>query len=827
KLLQLISQAPKNSYLLREMIDFMERISTQKVLDGNYNQTAFERWLNQHSGLSYEENREIRGKIVGKYIPRDEFQTYFPIGHGKVYNNSHVVTAHNPPDLDSTTASFLGWLDAFACRVSSSLTIWNMPLGQPGPVIAKLFTDIYSNAIFTRVAKAKAIISPVAMDLVRQNRMIRVAGESNIRDFQHNRHENHIILVDRNGFYIGDWRVADVDSVGRIQRLLNICLNIFENQLIKRTTEILSREVIAKGDLENLINRLLDEKIPENCVKNHRFNSDDYDQLDSYLKKVLHIDSGCESSMLSLFETLDNLADTNFLPVIKKIREFLNEDNYDENDLLHIPASKLFKIFNEAYSLLTESGYRSRKYTDRIDVAISIKQNVLGNLPSYLNTKAEFNEVVEKIKDYPHITVCFPDKKARLVPVGVIHREDLEEPSQGTVSLRDFCNFDEIKLASNVQVISAIDHHKSTLNSPSCMTLTVADVQSANVLTAEKAFELNDAYGMRGQTAASVEQQLAELHNLPSTAKTLRLQEKLLKKKLAHHRAGSHFFINPERELQEYFFCLNAIIDDTDLLSKCGWRDITCVTELINRIKSIICEKEVEIIDVTHYPRDSKALKQAIRDVLVNADAYSFYKGIYVHRQDIVDEWISDSSLHHRCFEDRKIQNETCAVSQFKIFPGNKETLNKHRLELQLYWFRVKKLVRSKASEVDFFLHMNSTIPGGQEAYEGKLNDSQNHDEIWINVNTESDLSTSRFRQFLDYIKTSPKYSQIALQISLEGPECSGRRLIASILRASLLNMSFEIVDKDTIPEPIVVFRFKEGSLNSRKADITPFLPNH
>jgi len=827
KLLEILSSAPRNSYLLREFINFMELISTHKILDGNYNQTAFERWINQHSGLSYEENREIRGKIIGKYIPRDEFQTYFPIGHDKTHNNSHTVTAHNPPDLDSSTASFLGWMDAFACRVGGALTIWNLPLGQPGPVISKLFTDILGEALFTRVAKAKAMISPVAMDLVRQNRLIRVSGESNIRDFQHRRHENHIILVDKQGFYIGDWRVSDVDSVGRIQRLLNICLNIFEKQLVKKATHILAREKVKREDLKNFIENLFEQKIPEDSVENHRFNSEDYQQLDAYLKRVLEIKDGCETSMQDFFSSFDALAQTNFMAFVGKTREFLDEKLYDDDGILKINSAQLFQMFNEAYSLLTESALLARKYTDRIDVAMRIKQVVRGYLPNYVTTKAEFKEITEKIKDYPHITVCFPDKDDRLVPVGVIHREDLEEPIQGTVSLRDFCNFDEIKIASNVEVISAIDHHKSTLSSRVCMTLTVADVQSANVLTAEKAFELNDKYGTHGQSEKSIKEQLEQLQEAAHTPQNLRLLERLLKKKQAIFRSGSTYFINPERELQEYFFLLNAIIDDTDLLYKCGWRDIICVTELINRMKSVILGYEVEVIDVSHYPRSPKYLQQAIRDVLVNKDIYSFYKGIYEHRQAVTDSWMNDANLHHRCFEDRKIQNETCAVSQFKIFPGNKPNLKKHRFDLLLYWFKVKNFVRSKASEVDFFLHMISTIPGAEEAFHGKMENKGECDEMWISVNTESDQSTSRFRQFLDYIKVSPKYNQIDLRISLEGPSGPRRRLIGSILRASLRDLTFDVIEEERLPEPIVVFNFKQSSLNSRKADITPFLPTH
>lgn len=824
-LLDLIMKRPKNSFVLNEVINYMQFVSENNVLDGSFNQTAFERWLNQHSGLSYEENREIRGKIVGKYIPRDEFQIYFPVAHNKVYNNSHAVTAHNPPDLDSTTASFIGWLDAFACRVGGAMTIWNLPQGQPGPIISKLFLDMYGEAVFRRVAKSKAMISPVAMDLLRQNRFIKVQGESNIRDFQHKRFANHIVLVDDKGYYVGDWRVSDVDSVGRIQRLLNICLNILEKQVVQRLSAILSKRRIEKVEIQDFLNSVFKQKIPEHGMLLHRFSSKDYEQLDAYLKKVLGVEQGCQAMMEEFFDRMDEIAYTSFNHFVDELNKLIDEDLYDPDECLIQETHTIFKILNEAYSSLIESTKKSRSYFDRLDIAMGIKKVVLGYQPSYLTTKAELSEVLEKMKDYGHITVCYPDKEDKLIPVGVIHREDLEKPIQGTVTLRDFCNYDEIKVAKSIQVISAIDHHKSTMSSSTCMTLTVADVQSANVLVAEKAFEINDAYGTRGQSADSIDQQLKELNEQETTPLQMRLIEKLIRKKQALHRSENSFFISPERELQEYIFFLNAIIDDTDLLSKSGWRDILCVAELINRIKSILAKREVETLDISHYPRSPRYLKQAIREVLVNEDSYSFYKEIYNHREKVVNTWMGDPNYRFRCFEDRKIQNETCSVSQLKFFPRNRKTFNENREELLEHWFKVKSMVRTKSPEVDFFLHMTSTIPGAQEAFEGTMKCDGEEDEIWLSVNYDSDQSTSRFRQFLDFIKVSPKYSQIKLHLSIEGPAGKGRDLLSSIIRVTVPHMVCDFVEETDIPEPIVVFKFTQGTMNSRKADITPFLP--
>lgn len=824
-LLDLIMKRPKNTFVLNEVTNYMQFVSVNNILDGSYNQTAFERWLNQHSGLSYEENREIRGKIVGKYIPRDEYQIYFPVAHNKVYNNSHAVTAHNPPDLDSTTASFIGWMDAFACRVGGAMTIWNMPQGQPGPIISKLFLDMYGDAVFKRIAKSKAMISPVAMDLLRQNRFIKVQGESNIRDFQHKRFANHIVLVDEKGYYVGDWRVSDVDAVGRIQRLLNICLNILEKQVVQRLSSILSKRRIEKVEIQDFLNSIFKQKIPEHGMLLHRFSSKDYEQLDAYLKKVLGVEEGCQAMMEEFFNRMDEIAYTSFNHFVDELNKLIDEDLYDPDKCLIHESHTIFKILNVAYTCLIESTKKSRSYFDRLDIAMGIKKVVLGYEPSYLTTKAEFNEVLEKMKDYGHITVCYPDKQDKLIPVGVIHREDLENPIQGTVTLRDFCNYDEIKVAKSIQVISAIDHHKSTMSSNTCMTLTVADVQSANVLVAEKAFEINDAYGTRGQSAESIDEELKELNSQETTPLQMRLIEKLIRKKQALHRSEKSFFISPEREIQEYVFFLNAIIDDTDLLSKSGWRDILCVAELINRIKSILAKKEIETLDISHYPRSPRYLKQAIREVLVNEDSYSFYREIYNHREKIVDTWMMDPKCRFRCFEDRKIQNETCAVSQLKFFPRNRDAFINNREELLKDWFKVKSMVRTKSPEVDFFLHMTSTIPGAQEAFDGTMKSQGEEDEIWLSVNYDSDQSTSRFRQFLDYIKVSPKYSQIKLHLSVEGPAGTGRDLLTSIIRVTAPHMKCDFVEQTDIPEPLVVFKFTQGTMNSRKADITPFLP--
>jgi hypothetical protein len=105
-----IQQTESEDFLLPAVVDYIDRINQGNVLE-NYFLTHFELWLNQFSGLSFEENLAIRGKIVGRRIPREDYQGLFPVAMGKVYPGSHIVTAHGSPDLDTTIASFGGgWM---------------------------------------------------------------------------------------------------------------------------------------------------------------------------------------------------------------------------------------------------------------------------------------------------------------------------------------------------------------------------------------------------------------------------------------------------------------------------------------------------------------------------------------------------------------------------------------------------------------------------------------------------------------------------------------------------------------------------------------------
>ena len=104
-LCDLIDKEPQPCFLLGAVVNFIDRVNKEKIVL-NYSFTQFELWLNQFSDLTMDENLHIRGKIVGKWVLRDAYQTLFPIGMGKMYPGSHYVTGHGSPDLDTTVAAF-------------------------------------------------------------------------------------------------------------------------------------------------------------------------------------------------------------------------------------------------------------------------------------------------------------------------------------------------------------------------------------------------------------------------------------------------------------------------------------------------------------------------------------------------------------------------------------------------------------------------------------------------------------------------------------------------------------------------------------------------
>ena len=369
-------------------------------------------------------------------------------------------------------------------------------------------------------------------------------------------------------------------------------------------------------------------------------------------------------------------------------------------------------------------------------------------------------------------------------PMGVILAADVRKQILGTVSLRDFCNRDEMTIPSYLDVISIIDHHKSQLNTFSPPLAIIADAQSSNSLVARAAFEINDRFKQRAS------------------------------KKTPH-------FIHPDREYLEYLHFLYGILDDTDLLSKVSAIDLDCVAELLNRLKTLATGKKSVVISLDDLTRDKSYLKKGALRLLQSEDLYSLYCKIYAFREKEVEKNIvlCKENKPSNLFADTKEQNGCCRIGQTKVFAKNFPLYQKNSDAIRKIWLEKAKKVHEQNREIDLHLHMISTIVSADEVYRGSENEHTHKDELWLWASLE-DNGLDRIKRFLNAFQRSPGLKDNPIEIEFLGDNA---KELSQIFKESFIDAPHKISKKGL---DIAVLRFRAGSLNSRKAMVSPFLPS-
>ncbi|MFI5334704.1 MAG: hypothetical protein ACHQT8_06030, partial [Chlamydiales bacterium] len=609
-LLKLIQEASPPIFLLGAVNDYIERVNKEKVLDA-YAFSNFELWLNQFSGVGEEENYKIRARIVGKYIPREEYQLYFPIGMGKKYNGTHYVTAHGSPDLDTTIASFWGWVDAFAARVGDGLHLWNVPGGVPPQIeIDFLFHKIFGANIFSHFAKGRAALALSSLDLLSQRGVVTKQTEESSLQIDQDR--NHaVVLVDEKGYYLGDWRSIDVEGVRQVIMLLSQVLRWFENYLHVELITLFAKENLTRKDFPNFFRKVFGTRL-EQATPTQQLTEKQRANLQDYLVKVLRVKKGLESTFEGFAHAMKELSLFAFNEFVDLTSSLEKSPLFDKAGYLLENRPRIFHTLEKLIRYLDNAIQSIGAYVEKLGVAFKIKTEVFGHSPQMLSSRADLEEIRSKMGSYQYLTVTIADQEGRNAPLGVVHSSDLHKPILGTVTLRDFCNREETKIPSYLEVISVIDHHKSSMTTLSPSVVLIADAQSSNALVASLAFEINDRYSMGGMSAKEIETQMHEIKKDLSNPKNKRLFQRLLQKGLVLQRK-QQFFIDPDRETIEYLHFFYAILDDTDLLTKMSLRDIECVASLLNRLKSLSLKKEVEIISFDDIPHDDQYISQCVR----------------------------------------------------------------------------------------------------------------------------------------------------------------------------------------------------------------------
>lgn len=819
-LLQLIKSESDPCFLLSPVLDFVEKVDKEGIL-GHYTFNSFELWLNQFSGLSLEENLYIRGKIAGKWVPREEYQFLFPIGMGKIYEGTHYVTAHKSPDLDTTIASFWGWMDAFAAKVGSGLHIWNVPGGPPESQIEidLIFRGIFGPPVLSHLPKTRTILSLTGNDLMTQKDMMKKKIDETITHIHHERDKKAVVIISDEGYYLGDWRSTDFEGVRQIVMLLTNCLRWFENNLHVNLISLFSRPLLKINDIPAFVESIFQLQIKD-CDPVLEYSDREKESLSKFLKKVLEVEKGLEATFQEFGEALTRLSIVDFAKVRGIVDSIKKAQLFDKSGDLIEDRPLIFSHLGKIIQGLHEAIQRVRAYMERLDISMKIKVLVLGYSPKFVTVRADVEEIRSKMESHSYLTVTYPDQ-GQFYPVGIISAADLRKNTLGTVSLRDFCNREEVTIPSYLEIISVVDHHKSNLSTLSPPLAIISDAQSSNAIVAELAFRINDRFSTSGMHLDEVKKGL-----LQHSTKSLNALESRIMMRLLHIQQilskETAYYIHPQRELTEYLHFLYGILDDTDLLSKVSNRDVECVVQLLNRMKSLIVKKQEEIVSLDDIPRDKNFAKTAARRILQNEDMYSLYKRVYQYREQEIERniLIAVQKKPSSLFLDTKEQNGCCRVGQTKLFAGNRKAFVEHRDEIRAFWLAGAENLYKDKPEYDLHLHMVSTVVGAEEVYKGTTGEYAHKDELWIWI-PPTDVAVEHLKRFLSALQDSAQIKKNDLEVEFLGENAED---LKQIFAESFLPIPQKIRAKGK-SLPIAVLYYKAGSMNSRKAMISPYLP--
>lgn len=744
-LLQCIRDEAEPCFLLPAVIDFITRVNSKKILLEPYRMQNFEFWLNHYSNCTAEENSHIRSKIVGKKLPREEYQCFFPIGMNKTLTGSHFVAAHLSPDVDTTIASFWGWVDAFGARVGSGVHTWALPGQITDSHLKMLFQTLFKGDIFTTIAKETPNLSLTALDLVSKK-------------------GSKVIIVDDKGNYKGDLRPSDTVAVNQVTEAFYSLVRWFEHTLYYRLIS-----AYANGYRGNVFKELLETELSESDAAKE-FTDLQKSYVDLFVKDVLHLK---DETFKELFHTLN----------IK-----LPEYTYVEENV--------FKHLEVLFRAVADASAACRTYLERLDILLAIKEKVLGIGPLFITLKSDVEEIRSKMASHDYLTVAIPEEDDNWFAVGIVSSADVNRKVLGTVSLRDFSSEQETKMAPYLEVVSVIDHHKSDIKTSSASTIIVGDAQSANTLVAEQVLKLNERYSLLGMSQKAIEKEKNSLQARAKTVDELKRLQRLLQLSVNANRQDG-YYIHPMREYSEYLFFLLAILDDTDLLTKVSKRDLDVVAKLLNRMKSIATQSEIEILSEDNLDK-----------ILQNEDMHSLYKNIYAHKEKEVEENLEKLTT----FADTKEQNRCAEVGQTKLFSTNIASFQKHREKLQKEWLRRSKSNFEKKPHIDLYMQMITTIATADEVHQAQAPLWKHQDELWIWI-PPTQTATEHLVSFLGAFSAS--------QTAAFTVEVANRE--ADLLFSQNFPQASRILKKDLLP--FAILHYKAGLLNSRKALITPYLP--
>jgi hypothetical protein len=816
-LLKAILSEKAGSFLMPQVIDFIVYVKNEIP---SYHLTSFEFWLGQHLELSEAQKMEVRGKIVGKWIPRSEYQNFFPLQTKGSFPGSHYSYAHISPDLDTTVASFACFLAAFGAKVGDRRHHWMVPGGPPkeSMEIEFFFKRALGNEVFTAISSSSTKFSIAALDLISQKNILQKPASTLTYDIDPERGRGAVILVDERGCYLGDWRSVDVDPVRSIIGRFRNFLSEYQNKFVVGIITLFSQDPLELRDWTEFLQVKFSEKFSDSFAA-RELTEKQRILLDKFIKEVLFIQKGLNSTIGEFFEVAKSFG---FAELQAKLEQIKQSSLFDRSGELTENRAHIFRKLEGILLAEKEAFSRFFLYIDSLEAAMEVKRKVLDREPTFLSHTAEYEEIVEAMKDYSHLTVIYHENGTHY-PLGVIYAEDVKQKVIATTSWNDFSNPGETEMIEGVDLISVLDHHKShILTSRPAFTSVRADAQSTNSIIARINFDINDRYSTGGMTLDQIEDGIREISKELDSPSKVRIMQRLLQKKNAALTKGD-YSISPDRETLEYLQYIFAMLDDTDLLTKVSPYDLDSMAGLLNRLKSIMLKKEVEIVNFDDLSRgDPNFSKLAAQRLLQTPDLYSLYGVIYKAKEEAIDKVIqetnSDNETHF--FQDTKVlgPGSYAAIGQFKHFERNEQILRKHLYEIRKVWVQRSKKTFQERPKVSLHLFMLSTVPSAEELFSGNPAKADYQDELWFWI-PEDRKAELQLKSFLQEFSKSIKLDKQVLGIEFLGKSVRHEHHFMEAFAHKEVHFTSVKSDLD-----MIVLKIEIGSLVSRKTDIAVYL---
>ncbi len=612
----------------------------------------------------------------------------------------------------------------------------------------------------------------------------------------------------------------DVDQVqsivARFWRMITDHQNSFHIGLIS----LFAKPDLKKLDLENFSKRILSTKFAD-CSCSVEFSSDHRKALDKFLKMVVGVKKGFSCTYLELLTAFEEEFSFGLLKnelTSLSQRPFFNSDGLvlENRGLLFLEIQKLVVSQKDEYKRLL-------RHFDTLNIAHKVKRNVLGLEANYLSHLSEIDQIQKQMNDYSHLTVNYKEGDDLFI-LGVIHAADIKQKSLATASWNDFSNPLETDARSEIEVISYVDHHKSDVQTVKPATGIVMDAQSSNSIYANLLMEINDQYSTGGMTLEEVEEQIKVVAKDLSFSPNMRILQRLLNRKEAFmQNRRNNFYVSKDREILEYLQCVYAILDDTDLLTKVTGYDVKTMCSLINRLKSLMLNKEVEVVNFDNIEEEDKHyVQKTAKKLLQTRDLYSIYSMTCSAKEAAIEEVITDTvkrgAYDSAFFQDTKILNQYACVGQHKHFIKNASIFNRRGSELNKIWtHRCKELYKANL-DLKLFIFMISTISSAEELFSDKIENPTYKDEVWFWLPENDNRAESLFKKFVSNLTHSYPLENEALEVVFH----SKRKDLVEICEEAIVrpfDKAYHKLDKD-----VMILKVPQKKLVSRKGQISPHL---